>query len=305
MGTTDLPSLSVYLTHSSASTANFLNSSSLAPSNARTFVARSTTRGTLGSASPVRASNASFHRATHRHHRHPAVKPAARRSLPRRALKSRNSSDRMPATLWLPVSDGGVEQKPVRRKPVRGLVECCVRGVWRTAFLRYELVWLIPSHCLVVFLNLRLGERGVLCWKDDGLCWRWSVQGCDVWIGAPCGAVWWYRRPESEHTKYRLGCPAHRALPYWSRDDSGTGLFAGHDPGSRVLPSSSSDAAADSVAARRPGQTLLICDFEEEGARPRPGLRHTYCARAHKPSSRWVWEAAGTETWSPVRNSPV
>lgn len=48
--------------------------------------------GIIRSPSPFPLSNASFHRLTQRHHLHPSVKPPARKSFPREALKSRNSS---------------------------------------------------------------------------------------------------------------------------------------------------------------------------------------------------------------------
>jgi hypothetical protein len=49
------------------------------------------------SSSPVLASNASFHLFTHKHHLQPSVRPAWRKSLPRAALKSRNSLVTMPS----------------------------------------------------------------------------------------------------------------------------------------------------------------------------------------------------------------
>ena len=61
---------------SSLSTANFFRSSIFTLSSARAFVALSTTWGTFLSSSPVLASNASFQRATHKHHLHPSLTPA-------------------------------------------------------------------------------------------------------------------------------------------------------------------------------------------------------------------------------------
>ena len=48
--------------------------------------------GTTGSFSSFAASIASFHLVVHRHHLQPPVRPIVRRSLPREAENSRNSS---------------------------------------------------------------------------------------------------------------------------------------------------------------------------------------------------------------------
>jgi hypothetical protein len=91
-----LPFFYPFLPPASALTLNISKSPLPTPTSARSFVASNTTLGTFLSLSLVRASNASFHRFTHKHHLQPSVRPTERRSLPRDALKSRNSLVTMP-----------------------------------------------------------------------------------------------------------------------------------------------------------------------------------------------------------------
>lgn len=100
----------------SAFTSNCLNMSRSTCLKALSSVEAKTTFGTA--LFPIlpswKAWKASNHLEVHRHHLHPPVRPATRRSFPCDAVKSKNSSETTPATAWLPKSAAPVLQNPSR-----------------------------------------------------------------------------------------------------------------------------------------------------------------------------------------------
>lgn len=113
--------------HSCLSTANFFRSARSTILSAFSFVAFKKIFGTIFSPSFSRgtASNASSHRLAQRHHlQPPLIPPMLRKSLPWRAVKSRNSSVTSAATLWLPKSPAGT----YRRICLLGVVLLAFRG---------------------------------------------------------------------------------------------------------------------------------------------------------------------------------
>ena len=150
---------------SSASSAAYMRSASSGTTrSAAVFVALRSTLGTAaGGASPAfAASKASSHRAEHKHHLSPARSPGKEggrgvaRSLPREAVKERNSAVTIAQTVWEPRSDASVLQKPSRKKPVVGAKQQGANGVPNTERAA-------PASLLADMRRSRRSLRGSAC----------------------------------------------------------------------------------------------------------------------------------------------